>query len=178
MKAKFLLLCVGLMSLLTQICRADESIEELKQKADSGNTIFQIVLAQKLHANQQYQEAAKYYRILAEKGKRGAQTNLGIMYSMGTGVPKDMVEAAKWFMMAAESGYPPAMNHLAILYGTGEGISLDYLQAYKWLSLASFMGDEDAEKLQESLSEEMTPNEIAEAKRLAEEWLEKHGESK
>ena len=49
-------------------------------------------------------EAAKWYRLLAERGNVGAQALLGLMYQDGEGVPQNYAEAAKWYRLAAEQG--------------------------------------------------------------------------
>ena len=52
---------------------------------------------------------------LAEKAKAGdaeAQSDLGVMYNKGEGVPKNNVEAAKWFRKAAEQGLENAKEWL------------------------------------------------------------------
>ena len=40
----------------------------------------------------------------AEQGDAKAQTNLGVMYYEGQGVPQDYVQAHMWFNLAAASG--------------------------------------------------------------------------
>ena len=42
--------------------------------------------------------------LAAEQGLASAQFNLGRMYNIGDGVPKDAVEAVKWFRKSAEQG--------------------------------------------------------------------------
>ena len=41
---------------------------------------------------------------LAEQGDAPAQSNLGLMYYHGKGVPQDYKTAVKWFTLAAEQG--------------------------------------------------------------------------
>jgi TPR repeat protein len=53
---------------------------------------------------QDYAEAAKYFRKAAEQGHVSAQNNLGVMYANGQGVTKDNYEAVKWFRKAAAQG--------------------------------------------------------------------------
>jgi hypothetical protein len=43
-----------------------------------------------------------------------------------------------------------------------------------WFNLAAAQGIKDAAKARDSLAERMTPTQIAEAQRLAREWMEKH----
>jgi TPR repeat protein len=50
--------------------------------------------------------ALREWTPLAEQGDAFAQTNLGLMYSKGKGVPQDYKTAVKWYRLAAEQGYP------------------------------------------------------------------------
>ena len=51
-----------------------------------------------------YETALREFRPLAEQGHAEAQLNLGIMYSLGLGVPKDHVQAYVWYTLAAGQG--------------------------------------------------------------------------
>jgi len=53
-----------------------------------------------------YATAFKLWRPLAEHGDAEAQYNLGVMYEMGHGVPRDYVyvTAYRWFDLAAAQG--------------------------------------------------------------------------
>ena len=50
-----------------------------------------------------YNEAARLFRIGANKGDTASQNELGNLYLLGHGVPRDYVEAYKWFKLAARS---------------------------------------------------------------------------
>ncbi len=56
-----------------------------------------------------YAEAIRELRPLAEQGVAVAQYTLGIMYSVGHGVPQDSAHAHIWFNLAA-SRYPPGKD--------------------------------------------------------------------
>ena len=49
--------------------------------------------------------AVREWTPLAEQGDANAQTNLGVMYETGRGVPKDYNEAVRLYRLAAEQGY-------------------------------------------------------------------------
>ena len=116
----------------------------------------------------------KWYREAAEQGYRAAEFNLGLMYARGSGVPQDYPEAVKWFSSAAEQGHPAAQLNLGIAYARGQGAVQDVVVALMWLSVASLGGNADASHLSEELATVMTPDQIAEAKKRAQEWLEQH----
>ena len=53
---------------------------------------------------QDYEEAAKWYRLAAEQGNARAQFNLGVMYENGEGVAQDLIRAHMWWNIAAANG--------------------------------------------------------------------------
>ena len=119
-------------------------------------------------------EAVKWYRKAAEQGVSFAQVNLGFMYDHGRGVPQDYAEAVKWYRMAAEQGEGRGQLNLGIKYGKGHGIPQDYVQAHKWfnLSISNLQEVERKEAIlnREKAERKMTPDQIAEAQKLAREW--------
>ena len=46
----------------------------------------------------------KWFRLAADQGFAGAQSNLGVMYYNGEGVPQDYVTAHMWFNIASSMG--------------------------------------------------------------------------
>ena len=56
------------------------------------------------------------------------------------------------------------------MYENGDGVPQDYIQAHMWFNLAGARGDAQGIKDRDALSREMTPDQIAEAQRLAREW--------
>jgi TPR repeat protein len=60
---------------------------------------------------QNYDEAAKWYRLAADQGHAEAQNNLGSLYANGRGVPRDDVAAYMWFALAAAQDNPAAAKN-------------------------------------------------------------------
>ncbi len=56
------------------------------------------------------------------------------------------------------------------MYGNGMGVTQDLVQAYVWLSLAAAQGNAVALGNRDTAAGLMTPEQIAEAQRLAREW--------
>jgi len=81
--------------------------------------------------------------------------------------PTEIVEGER---LAAERGLADAQFNLGIMYGNGEGVTQGYVQAYMWLRLAAVLGHETARKNRDLIEKKMTPEQLAEAKRLAREW--------
>ncbi len=75
---------------------------------------------------------------------------------------------------AADKGLPDAQFNLGLAYSTGKGVPLDYVAAHKWLNLAAVKGSEEARQLRCELAASMSTQEIAEAQRLAREWMSTH----
>ncbi|MFZ5835675.1 MAG: hypothetical protein ACOY2B_09900 [Pseudomonadota bacterium] len=63
---------------------------------------------------------------------------------------------------------------LAISYSTGKGVPFDLVSAHKWFNVAAVKGQREALSWRAELALEMTPAQIAEAQRLAREWLLSH----
>ena len=88
-----------------------------------------------------YAEAAKQYRLAAEKGDAQAQFNLGRLYQDGQGVPQNYAEAMKWHRLAAEQGDASAQNSLGVMYHNGQGVAQNYADAMKWYRLSAEQGN-------------------------------------
>ena len=71
----------------------------------------------------------------------GGQTELGVLYATGQGVPEDAAEAASWFRRAAEQGDARAQNNLGLMYTGGEGVEQDSAKAVSWFRRAAEQGD-------------------------------------
>ena len=89
---------------------------------------------------QDYATALRMWRPLADQGNASAQSNLGFMYDIGQGVPKDDVQAVKWYRLAADQGNVIAQFNLGLMYVSGQGVPKDYVQAVKWYRLAADQG--------------------------------------
>ncbi len=63
---------------------------------------------------------------------------------------------------------------LGLAYATGHGEPVDYVRAHKWFNIAAMLGDQRAREERADLAEVMSPAEIAEAQRLAREWVLSH----
>jgi TPR repeat protein len=123
---------------------------------------------------QDYAEAVKWYRLAAEQGSANAQYMLGIMYANGRGVPQDYAEAMKWCRLAVEQGYARAQYMLGIMYANGRGVPQNDVQAHMWFNLAASRAPaserDEAIKMRNVAASNMTPEQIGEAQRLAQEW--------
>ena len=96
-------------------------------------------------AQQNYEEAARFYRLAADRGHGAAQKDLGTMYQNGRGVEQSFEEAARLFRLAADSGNAPAQCHLGILYQNGQGVEQSFEEAARLYRLAADSGNAAAQ---------------------------------
>ena len=151
-----------------------EALKWYRRAAEQG-----LVQAQRLLGNiymghsgvpKDYAEAARWYQKAADQGDALSQDTLGFMFFYGDGVEQDYAYAMELFRHPAEKGYKGGEYGLGVGYENGQGVPQDYVLAHMWLNLAAAQGDDDAKKARDLLASKMTPEQIAEAQRLAREW--------
>ena len=116
-------------------------------------------------------ESANWFLRAANNGHPEAQFGIGMMHFTGQQLSKDLEKAASWFRKAAEQGHHRSQGLLGGLYFQGQGVPQDLIQSYKWFALASSSGDAKAERVLSAIATKMTPEEIAKARELAQEWI-------
>ena len=119
--------------------------------------------------SQNSKEAVKYYRLAAEQGFADAQNNLGVAYDQGEGVDTDYKEAMKWYLLAAERGNRDAPNNIGVLHMIGFGVPRNFAKAHTWFTIAG-AGDSEALGNKNFVAKKLTPEQLSESKRRAEEW--------
>lgn len=116
-------------------------------------------------------KAAHWYGKAAEQGHAEAQVIIGLLYEEGQGVPQDYLEAARWYQKASEQKHARALRQLGQMYKHGRGVSQDEILAHVYFNLSGSFGDNVARTSRETIAARMTRDQIAEAQRLAREWL-------
>lgn len=81
------------------------------------------------------------------------------------------VESLPQYEADAKQGRAEALFNLGLAYSTGQGVGVDFIAAHKWFNLAAMRGVDEAKSWRAQLASEMLPTQIAEAQRLAREWL-------
>jgi len=81
------------------------------------------------------------------------------------------VDALTQFEADARKGRAEALYNLGLAYSTGQGVGVDFVAAHKWFNLAAMKGSELAKSWRAQISREMSTGQIAEAQRMAREWL-------
>jgi len=154
------------------------AFRQWKPLAEQGNALAQYNLGVLYGTGQGVArddaEALKWLRLAARQGNAAAQARLGVMHEHGQGVPQDYAEARKWYRVAAEKGDAEAMTNLGVMYSEGHGVPVDLVRAHVWFNLAAAKGGDRAAKQRGVVTKMMTPAQLAEARRLAREWLAIH----
>lgn len=123
--------------------------------------------ADKAYQHGDYTKTVTELRDLAERGEARAQYDLGLLYDQGQGVRQNYKEAMRWYYLAAEQGETRAQYNLGLMYVNGQGGPQNYPEAYFWINLAATQGSQHAVEARNYLAEKMTPDQMAEAERLA-----------
>ncbi len=108
------------------------AIMALAVPADAGP--FEDGLA--AYRRDDYATALKFWRPLAEQGDALAQSNLGVMYEFGLGVPRSFVQAYPWFSLAVAQGDAVAQQNRDITAGqmAPEQIAEAHTMATEWMA--------------------------------------------
>ena len=88
------------------------------------------------------------------------------------------IDALWWYRLAADQGNARAQNNLGVSYETGAGVPQDYVQAHMWFNLAAsrLTGEARGNAVggRDEVAGLMNSTQIAEAHRLAREWVAAH----
>ena len=120
-----------------------------------------------------YSKAVLHLGRAVARGDAEAAIILAKMYEFGMGVKEDEALSAKWYLAGAELDDPSSQFHASIAYYKGAGVPRDRAQAAKWWTLAMGHGERFRNRFWptiESAEATLTPEELAEGRRLATEW--------
>jgi len=73
--------------------------------------------------------------------------------------------------LASLIGAPDALFELGMLYATGRDVAADLVVAHKWFNLSASRGNPAARGYRIELAREMSSEQVAEAQKLAREWI-------
>ncbi len=82
----------------------------------------------------------------------------------------DYATALREWLPLAEQGHAQAQHQLGYMYLRGRGVARDDIQAHMWWSLAASQGYKASTIARTLVAGRMTPEQIAEAEKLAREW--------
>lgn len=90
-------------------------------------------------------EAAKWYKLAADRGLAPAQYRLANLYEKANGVERNLPEAKRYYTLAAEQGNAGAMHNLAVLLASDAAGQPDFAAAAQWFIKASELGVRDSQ---------------------------------
>jgi hypothetical protein len=125
------------------------------------------------NARGDYAGAIRLWRPLANAGDVNAEYNMGVMYDMGHGVPKNDVQAAAWYRKAADKGMGNAMINLVALIAGHARSPADLVPAYMWLVIAQNHDPSVASDVEQDMNRMMSlmsRRQIAQAENMARYW--------
>jgi uncharacterized protein len=150
------------------------ALREWQPLAEQGNALAQYNLGLLYDIGQgapkDYDQARQWYEKAAAQGQADAQVNLGILYDYGRSIQQDFKKAVYWYRLSAKQGNALAQRRLGSMYERGDGVEKDYVQAYMWYILGTTGGADRGSARKDALAKQMTPEQIAEAQKLAQEW--------
>lgn len=164
-----------------------EAAKWFLKAAEHGQPVAQYMMWMKLSQGQGVpRDEAMGIHWLNKSAAQGfalAQHNLGYLYLTGKqGVTQDFSQAMAWFRKAADQGYADAQDSVAVMYIDAKGVQQDFVEAYKWLVVAKD-GTRPTTELYKTISQNMTfvesrmtSEQIARAKREAQDWTARHPE--
>ena len=124
----------------------DEAIKWYRKAVElcaNGETMYN--LAEMCEIAKKYDEAAKRYQKLAERGVCKAQMRLAYCYAEGKGVGEDLKVAFKWYRKAAEQDNALAQYYVGAMYARGNGVEKNCEEAVKWYLKAAEQGNAKAQ---------------------------------
>lgn len=154
-----LLLAIVLACLVFATARADERVP--------AGRFYDGLVAYNMS---DFAKAAELWHPLALAGDGNAQCGLGLLYLMGSGVRRDNALARRLLLQAARQGIVQAQMYLSLIYLRGEGVRQDFRIAYMWSDIALAAGYGEAVDLRDLIAENLTPNQVRDAAKMAADW--------
>jgi TPR repeat protein len=121
---------------------ATDGVQRLESGMKMGGVDEGLLTIAEMYENgedvdQDYGEAAKWYRKAAEKGVLRAQVELARMLIRGQGIPQDFSGALHWCEVAANKDFLPGMYCVGTVYRDALGVPKDSANAFKWFQRAA-----------------------------------------
>jgi localization factor PodJL len=114
--------------------------------------------------------ARTWYERAGISGNTRAMHNLAVLFAEGIDGKPDFASAQRWFRDAAEAGLRDSQFNLGVILARGLGARPDLVQSYKWFALAAAQGDEEAGKKRDEVATRLSPEDLAAAKALVDNW--------
>ena len=130
---------------------------------------IQIIITEEMYeeAMRVFIKDSKSIRREAEAGNTRQQHNLGVLYTIGLGVPLDHQKAFKWFTEAANDGLKESQFNVAIALQGGLGTRKDMVVSYKYYVLAAAQGMQNSAIARDHLATFLDREQIKTGQRMA-----------
>lgn len=146
-----------------------------KERAESGDVLSQVELADLLTANQFSAQAVEWYRKAAEQGNLRAKYRLGEILLFGVNDSGDLqqrvianpAEGLRWTFAAATNFHAEASHNMARALEKGIGLDCNLVEAYAWLEVYARSNAPVARAEMDRLALRMGLQEIREAHTVA-----------
>ena len=151
----------------------DKKVEKdwlAKAKAGNANAQYMLGLYYRDSKRDENDKLSVYWLTkAADNHNSKAMNNLGIAYSQGIFVKKDLSQAVEWYQKGANGGDQVAMFNLGLHYFFGSGIKKSYKEAFYWLEKASFKDEPHAQFMLAKMY--LTSAGIENSKDMGTKWL-------
>lgn len=142
----------------------------LKASAEQGFAPAQLdyarVMMQDGRDPASYAAAVPWLAKAAEQGEVMAQLILGGTHQHAWGIDRDPTKAAELYLAASKQGHEAAMYLLSEMYWKGDGLAVDRVQAAYLGLLSETLGYRDAQGLGEAYEEELSAEEMSQARAM------------
>jgi hypothetical protein len=173
------------------------ALEMMRRAAEAGHLLAQYELGDRYKRAEcgaaDAAGSAQWFGRAAERGHPQAQREYASALAEGRGISRDRVSAYAWYVLAQKGGDQASeaeirqltrqmsdaeilrvRTRLGSMYAQGTGTARNYVRAYMWFTLAEEGGDASARNLREDIGKTMKPEQIEQARNMAEEWLRRH----
>ena len=141
----------------------------------AGIVILVIVIALVVDF-QTERENTPHYPVVAGREEALALTRQADAYRTGQDVEQDYAQAARLYRQAAGKGLAEAQFRLGEMFAREQGVPNDQLRACMWFTLAAAQTRTGASDCRDKL--DISENQIAEAGRMAKDWLAEHPQAR
>lgn len=105
-----------------------------------ANELGEVYFRGRLDQPVDYSLAMQYFQVAAEKNFPEGVKNVGKLYFLGRGRPKDCAKAYVYLKKAADLNDLHAIYDMGLLYNHGCGVEQDYTKAVQWFQKAYDLG--------------------------------------
>ena len=94
-------------------------------------------IGQSLFGKNDSKTAFSHFVSLGLQGDPDSQFNVGLCYSSGNGVERNLRKSIEWYSLAASQGHADAQYNLGLMYLEGDGIPKNSHKAIEWFNRAA-----------------------------------------